>query len=341
MLTSYRDRVLSLALKDMTNDGTTRAGLLFALVAAASFGLSGSLARGLIDAGWSPGGVVLARVGIAALVVAPLAARALRGRWGLLRRNARIVLLYGAVAVAGTQFAYFSAVAAMDVGPALLIEFTAPAAIVVWLWLRHGERPRAITLAGAAVAAAGLVLVLDLLSGADLALDGVLWALVAMLGAAMYFVMSADTRGGVPPVVLAGGGLAVGAIGLAVLGVAGILPMRATTTAPTYGGHAVAWWLPFVGLGVITAAIAYTSGIAASRRLGSRLASFVALLEVVAGVLFAWLLLDQVPGTLQVLGGALILAGVVVVKLGEQPQPAAVARAASATGPAVAAGVAD
>ena len=296
-----------------------RVGLPLALISAASFALSGPLARGLIDVGWSPGAVVLARIAIAALVVVPLAARALRARWELLRRNVRLVLLYGAVPVAGTQFAYFSAVAAMDVGPALLIEYTAPAAIVAWLWLRHGERPRPLTLAGAALAAVGLVLVLDLLSGADLALDGVLWALAAMVGAATYFVMSADTRSGVPPLALAGGGLVVGAIALGALGVVGVLPMRASTAAPTYAGEAVAWWLPFVGLGVVTAAIGYTTGIAASRRLGSRLASFVALLEVVAAVAFAWLLLHQLPGTMQFVGGALIVAGVVVVKLGERP----------------------
>ena len=307
-----------------------RAGLPLALVSATSFALSGSLARGLIDAGWSAGAVVLARIAIAALVVAPFAARALRGRWGLLRRNARLVLVYGAVPVAGTQVAYFSAVAVMDVGPALLIEYTAPAAIVVWLWLRHGERPRPLTLAGAGLAAVGLVLVLDLLSGADLVLEGVLWALAAMLGAATYFVMSADTRSGVPPLALAGGGLALGAVGLGALGLVGVLPMRATTAAPTYGGEAVAWWLPFVGLGVVTAAIAYTTGIAASRLLGSRLASFVALLEVVAAVTFAWLLLDQLPGALQLVGGAFIVAGVVVVKLGERPP-----RADAAEAPAV------
>jgi len=307
----------------MTDDSAAavhmRAGLALALVSAATFALSGALARGLIDTGWSPGGVVLARIAIAALVIAPFAARALRGRWGLLRRNARVVLLYGAVPVAGTQFAYFSAVAAMDVAPALLIEYTAPAVIVAWLWLRHGERPRPMTLAGAGIAAVGLVLVLDLLSGADLALDGVLWALAAMLGAATYFVMSADTRHGVPPLALAGGGLAVGAIGLGALAVVGVLPMRASTASPTYAGEAVAWWLPFLGLGVVTAAIAYTTGIAASRRLGSRLASFVALLEVVGAVIFAWLLLDQLPGTVQLIGGAFIVAGVVVVKLAERP----------------------
>jgi len=295
-----------------------RAGLVFAVVSASSFALSGALARGLTDVGWNPSAVVLARIAIAALVVAPIAARALRGRWGLLWRNWRVVLLYGAVPVAGTQVAYFSAVATMDVGPALLIEYTAPAAIVVWLWLRHGERPRALTVAGAGVAAVGLVLVLDLLSGADLALDGVLWALAAMLGAATYFVMSADTRSGVPPLALAGGGLVVGSLGLAVLGLVGALPMHATTTAPTYAGEPVPWWLPFIGLGVVTAAIAYTTGIAASRRLGSRLASFVALLEVVAAVIFAWLLLDQLPGMLQLVGGAFVVAGVIIVKLGER-----------------------
>src|SRR4051795_2765089 len=259
----------------MANDSglgvALRAGLLLAVVSAVSFGLSGSLARGLIDAGWSPGAVVLARIAIGALVVAPLTVRALRARWGLLRRNLRTFLLYGAVPVAGTQFAYFSAVAAMDVAPALLIEYTAPAAIVVWLWLRRGERPRPLTLAGAGLAAVGLVLVLDLLSGADLAVDGVLWALAAMLGAATYFVMSADTRSGVPPLALAGGGLVVGAVGLGALGLVGVLPMRATTAAPTYAGEAVPWWLPFIGLGVVTAAIAYTTGIAARRRLGSPL----------------------------------------------------------------------
>jgi drug/metabolite transporter (DMT)-like permease len=323
-LTSYSRSLLSSAMAGMGDDTAARTGLgiglALAIASAASFGLSGSLARGLLDAGWSAGAVVLVRIAIAAVVVAPVAARALRGRWGALRANAGLVLLFGAVPVAGTQFAYFSAVQRMDVGPALLIEYTAPAAVVVWLWLRHGERPTALTVAGAGVAALGLVLVLDLLSGADLAPAGVLWALIAMGGAASYFVLGANQRADLPPVALAGAGLAAGALGLAALGAIGILPMHATTASPAYAGDAVTWWLPLLGLGVVTAGLAYCTGIAAIRRLGSRLASFVALLEVVAGVAFAWLLLDQLPGMLQLVGGALIVAGVIVVKLGERPR---------------------
>ena len=79
----------------------------------------------------------------------------------------------------------------------------------------------------------------------------------------------------------------------------------------------VPWWLPLLGLGLFTAAVSYATGIAAARRLGSRLASFLGLTEVLASLGFAWLLLREMPGMWQLLGGVLVLAGVVVVKLGE------------------------
>jgi drug/metabolite transporter (DMT)-like permease len=77
------------------------------------------------------------------------------------------------------------------------------------------------------------------------------------------------------------------------------------------------WWLPVVALGVVTAAISYVTGILASRALGARLASFLGLLEVLFSVVFAWLLLGQLPGWIQLLGGILLLGGVLVVRAGE------------------------
>jgi drug/metabolite transporter (DMT)-like permease len=293
-------------------------GLLFALASATSFGMAGPLAKGLIDAGWSAGAVVLVRLGVAAAVVAPIGVVALRGRWGLLRRNAGTILLYGGLAVAGAQFCYFAAVSHMQVGPALMIEFTAPAAVVVWLWLRHGQRPSPVTLAGAGLAALGLALVLDLWSGAELNLTGVLWALGAMLGAAAYFLISADRGNGLPPAVLAAGGLVVATAGVGLLSAVGVLGMQATRAPVTYAGHTVAWWLPLVVLGLATSALSYLTGIAAGRRLGSRVASFVGLLEVVAAVGFAWLLLGELPRAVQLLGGLVIMAGVLAVRLGER-----------------------
>lgn len=305
--------------RDMaTTSRPVGAGLAFAFASAAAFGLSGAFARPLLDSGWTAGSVVLLRIGIGAAVVLPFGIVALHGRWALLRRGAPTVLLYGGLAVAGAQYCYFSAVRTMEVGPALLIEYTAPAAVVIWMWLVHGQRPGRITVAGAAVAALGLLLVLDLFSGADFDLRGAAWALAAMVGAAAYFVISADERSGIPPLALAAGGLVVGGVLLGVLGLVGLMPMQASSATVAYAGTEVAPWVPLLLLGLVTAAVAYATGIAASRRLGSRLASFVALSEVVLAVLWAWLLLGELPGPVQFAGGALILAGVVGVKLGER-----------------------
>lgn len=293
------------------------AGLGFAVLSAMSFGLSGALARGLLDAGWTAGAAVAVRILVAAAVLVVPAVLALRGRWGLLCRNLPLIAGYGLVAVAGCQLAYFNAVDHMQVGVALLIEYTAPVAVIGWMWLRHGHRPAALTLLGAAVAALGLVLVLDLLSGSDLSAVGVLWALGAMVAVSVYFILSADEDNGLPPIVLAAGGLVLGAAGLLVAGACGVVPLAVSTNPVYYAGVSVMWWLPVLGLGVVTAAIAYVTGIAASRRLGSRLASFAALLEVLFALLFAWLLLDELPHLVQFVGGALILLGVVVVRRGE------------------------
>ncbi|MDT9595131.1 DMT family transporter [Nocardioides zeae] len=300
--------------------GTTGAGLLLALVSASAFGLSGSFARGLLETGWTAGAAVTARIGLAALVLLVPALLAMRGRWALLIGRPRAlgtVALYGVLAVAGAQLCYFYAVSYLQVGVALLLEYTAPVAVVVWMWLRHGQRPGPVTLAGAALAAFGLAMVLGVLSGVSLNVVGVLWGLGAMVGASAYFIISADGDNGLPGVVLAGGGLTVGAVVLGAAGLLGLLPMAASTSDVVFGELVVAWWVPVLGLGLVSAALAYVTGIAASRRLGSRLASFVALSEVVMALLFAWLLLDELPGPWQLLGGLLILAGVVVVKLGE------------------------
>jgi drug/metabolite transporter (DMT)-like permease len=293
-------------------------GLGLAVASALSFGLSGTLAKGLVETGWSSGAAVTVRVAVATLVLAVPALLALRGRRHLLRRNLPLMTGFGLVAVAGCQLTYFYAVEHLQVGVALLIEYTAPVAVIGWMWLRHGHRPGPLTLAGAVLASVGLVLVLDLLSGADLSLVGVGWALLAMAGVAVYFVLSASEDTGLPPLVLAAGGLALGTVALALAGLVGLVPMAFSTAPVSYAGAGVPFWLPLAGLGVVSGAAAYTTGIAASRRLGSRLASFVALLEVLAALVFAWLLLDEVPQAVQFAGGALILAGVVVVKLGER-----------------------
>jgi drug/metabolite transporter (DMT)-like permease len=292
-------------------------GIGFAVTGAASFAMSGPLAKGLIGAGWTAGAAVTARVLVAAAVLAVPAAMTMRGRWHLLRSNLGLIVAYGLIAVAGCQLAYFNAVDRMQVGVALLIEFTCPVAVLLWMWWRHQQRPSRLTAVGAVLAIVGLVLVLDLSSGADVDVIGLAWAFGSMICAAVYWILSADEDNGLPGLALAAGGMTFGGLTLLAAGLVGVISFDASRDDVQLAGTTFVWWLPVLVLGVVTAGLAYVLSIEGSRRLGSRLGSFVGLAEAVFGVAFAWLLLSETPLPVQVLGGALILLGVVGVKAGE------------------------
>jgi drug/metabolite transporter (DMT)-like permease len=310
-------------------------GLLLALLSAAAFGTSGVFATALMDAGWSAGSAVIVRMGLAALALTVPALLQLRGRWELLRSNARAVLSFGVLAVALAQFGFFSAVTRLSVGVALLLEYSGVLLVVLWTWLRLGQRPSAVTAGGMAVALAGLVLVLDVVDGARIDPVGVLWGLTAACGLAAYFVLSAGTDDALPPLVNAWAGLAVGALLLGAGAVVGVVPWRTTDADVVLAGWSTSWLVPVLGLALLAAAFAYATGIAAVRRLGSRVSSFVGLSEVLFAVVAAWLALGQRPGVVQLVGGAVVLAGIALVRLGDRgvrgpadPVPAGVGGAA-------------
>ena len=193
-------------------------GLLCALISCAAFGSSGPFAKALIATGWTPAAIVLARIGIAGLVLLPAALYAVRGRFGQLRAQLPLLVAFGALAVAGAQLGYFNAVQRMPIGVALLLEYLGIVLVVLWVWMRSGRRPGATTLVGMALAIAGLVLVLDVLGGLTIDLVGAAWGVFAATGLAAYFIITAGSAERVPSVTLASLGMLVGALVLLALG---------------------------------------------------------------------------------------------------------------------------
>lgn len=305
----------------MRHRQSSRAGLGLALFSALTFSTSGALAKSLIDAGWSPAAAVTARISIAALVLAVPGYLSIRGRWHILRQQAAMVAAYGVIAVAGAQLFYFNAIQTLPVGVALMLEYLGIILVVAWMWIRHGQRPRRLTLGGSAAALTGLALVLGVIGHVRLDLVGVLSGLGAGVGLATYFVVSSHSSDELPPLALASTGMGIGAAILLVLGGVGALPMHATFRTVSFAGHQVSWLIPIAGLSLVAAVVAYVAGIAAARMLGAKLASFVGLAEVIFAVLIAWLLLDQLPTAVQLIGGALIVAGIALVRIDELRSP--------------------
>lgn len=295
----------------------SRNGLIFALLSAATFGVSGPFAKSLIESGWSPGGAVFARVAGGALVMMVIAVAT---QWPRLRQvsaHTRTVLLYGVFAISGVQLCFFNAVQHLSVGVALLLEYLAPIIVIGWVWITKGARPSVQTLLGAAVAMIGAAVVIDVFGSAEISAVGVAWGLAAAACLAVYFVISERADGDLHPVVLAASGLTVSAMVIGALGLVGVLPLQFSASNAVVADHSVNVWLPVVVLVLVSTVIAYLTGIAAITLLGPTIGSLVALTEVLCAVLAAWILVGESVTALQAVGGAAIIVGLVLARLGQ------------------------
>ncbi|MGV8884688.1 MAG: EamA family transporter [Microbacteriaceae bacterium] len=306
---------------------STTLGLIIALIAAASFGMSGAFIKPVLEAGWSPAAAVTVRVLIGGIILLPVALVLLRGRWRALWRARWRVLGMALIGVAATQLVYFAAVQRIPVSTAILIEYLAPLLLVGATWAVTRRIPKLVVLIGSLVALAGLVLVVAPGGGTAPDLLGLGYAALAAVGCAVFYVIAARPTDGLPAVALAAAGLVVGGLALGIVGLVGIVPFDAPLVEVSVLGNPVAWWVPLLIVGVIATGIAYAASITATEMLGSRLASFAGLLEVVAAALYAWILLGESLTVPQFLGGVLIVAGIAFVrseKTDAAPEPALV-----------------
>ena len=305
----------SMTLPRPTHRGSTAVtGLAIAVASALAFSSSGPFVKPLLDGGWSLGAVLLVRMGLAALLLSPALVRAVLRQRGFLRRHGLLIVSFGLTAVAGCQLFYFAAMQRMPVAVALLIQYIAPVLIVIAVWVRTRRSPSRAVLIGSVVAMAGLVLVVDI-SGARFDLLGTLFALCAAVCAAAYFVIAGRAGDDLPPLALAAGGLLTGALLMGVLVLTGVLPFAAPSITVSLAGLELPGILPLLWVGGVATTVGYALGVIAVPLIGARLASFVGLSEVLFALGFAWLLLGETPAPVQFAGGALILVGVVLVRM--------------------------
>ncbi|MCU1579816.1 MAG: EamA/RhaT family transporter [Rhodoglobus sp.] len=289
-------------------------GLITGALASLAFGTSGAFIKPLLEAGWSPAAAVTVRAGLAGLVLIPFAIASLKGKWGAVKRARWRILGMASIGVAATQLVYFAAVQRVPVSTALLIEYLAPLLLVGFAWATSRRMPRVVVLIGSVVAIGGLVLVIG--PGSIVATDGlgILFAALAAIGCAGYYVIAARPSDGLPSVAFAAFGLVGGSAMLAIVGLTGLVPFTANFGEIAFLGTNQPWWLPLSVVALVGTAFAYVASIAASSMLGSRLMSFVGLLEVVFASMFAWVLLGEALTITQLVGGVLILAGIAFVR---------------------------
>jgi drug/metabolite transporter (DMT)-like permease len=257
--------------------------------------------------------------GVVLLPVAVYELRSLRPQvkpLRLIRASWKQITVYALIAVIATQLTYFSAIVFLDVSTAVLIKCTAPVLVVLWIWIRTGSAPGPLTIIGAIVTLIGVVMVVNPGGGDQkISVVGVVLALLAAVAMAAYFFANSHTSGtGLPPVTLLSLGLAIGGTFTGLIGICGIAPFTMTFDTAAVAGNPWPWYAPMAILIVLATVMPYVCGLLGTRLAGPRVASFIALTETIFAALTAWAILGQDLAVIQIVGGALVLAGVFSVQ---------------------------
>jgi drug/metabolite transporter (DMT)-like permease len=289
------------------------AGAAFCLASAAGFGAMAIFGKLAYDEGVDVWALLLVRFGLAAAVLAAIAA--LRGAMRRLGRRAVLAgLLMGAVGYATQAGLYFLALERMDASLLALLLYTYPAMVTLAAVALGRERATPRRLAALAIASTGTALVL---AGAGTgALDPLATAMG--LGAAVaytaYILTGARVVAGVPPLALAA---------LVTAGATATFALVALARGgPALGFGAEAWgWLVAIALvSTVGAIICFFAGLA---RVGPSSAAILSTLEPPVTVGLAALAFGEALTALQLAGGALVLATVFVLNAPARARAAA------------------
>jgi drug/metabolite transporter (DMT)-like permease len=290
-------------------------GTVLIVLASFCFGTSGPLVKPAMDAGLSPQQVASFRIAVAAALLLAFVSVTRPGLLRLRRADLPLLVGYGLVGVAAVQLLYFAAVSRIPIGIAMLLEFTSP--VLVALWVRFVRRVvlSARMWVGTALALLGLAMVAQVWEGLRLDAFGLLFGIAAALCAAAYFLIGERGVSTIPPLGLVTWGMVVGAVAIAVVAPPWSLPGETMAATAEFAGLAVPVWTLLVTCAVVSTAIAYLLSISAMRYLPANVVSVLAVCEPIVATALAWLALGQALAPIQVLGAVVLLAGATVVQL--------------------------
>jgi drug/metabolite transporter (DMT)-like permease len=289
-------------------------GYAMVLAACALWGVNGAVSKVMLKNGLSSLQLVEIRsAGACAVLAAGLAVVAPR-QLRLSRRELPLLLLFGVCGLAFVQLLYLIAIRRLDIGVALLIEYTAPVLVALYARFVLGQQVRSRIWAALALALAGLALIVDLAHGVTLNGVGVACALLAAVAYALYVLVAERSLEGRSSVSLLCFGFGFASLLFAALapwwrfpfgvlaGNASLLGNLASSELPM--------WLLLVTNVLFGTVVPFVLLVRALRHLPATRVAIAAMSEPVVATVVAWAWLGERLGPAQLAGGAIVLAAI-------------------------------
>jgi drug/metabolite transporter (DMT)-like permease len=292
-------------------------GYFYAIAASLLFGMNGSVAKVIMQAGLSPTQLTMFRT-IGIFVISGIVLTIIeRGALRISARQLGIMAILGVVGVAILQASYAFAVQLMPVGIALLIEYLAVLFVPMVAFVFFKEKVRARLWVAIGLVLVGLAVVAQIWSGTLNGL-GLAMALVAAVALTVYFVVGEHQLGSTSPlaVLFWSSGFAMVFWGI-FSGWWEVNPAILVTPVSLSGNLAsvvLPLWVPLAWSVSMGSFMPFLLSFSAIRRLSATTAGVIATSEGLFAFTVAWLWLGEAFTPLQIVGAAVVTAGIVLAQ---------------------------
>jgi drug/metabolite transporter (DMT)-like permease len=308
----------------MSGSHDRRRGYLLVAVGAVLFSVNAGVSRVIQDAGVESTTLTTVRcTGTALVLVAVVLARGERLRLPRSRREIGRVIGFGITGVALVQWFYFVAIDRLPVGIALLLEFTAPVLVALWVRFVYREPVRRSIWLGLALSLGGLGLVAEVWSGLSLDGIGVLAGFAAAASLATYFLIGERSVSTESPLHVMTEAFIVATVFWNVVS-PGTRIFNTDLTSPTSLGGTLGKVHAPVGLLLCTMIVAGTvlpflAELTALQHLTATEVTLVGMLEPVGATVVGWTWFREALTPTQTVGVVAVLLGIALAQIARAP----------------------
>ena len=287
---------------------------IFLITAAFGFAAGGVAAKVLREANLDAFRLTQIRITSAALILLIIALLKGKKQLAVKRSEIKDLVLFGVIGIAVVNSFYYFALKYLYVSVALIIEFTAPIWIALYLRFVKKKNISRTAWIGIICAFSGLVLISQVWTSKSLHPLGVIVAILDALALAYYFLTVDRLGQNRSSLSLTTWGMGIAAIFWAIALPWWNFPFEFLTQTFSLSGElsrfSAPGWALILWIVVTATVIPYLLTVAAIKKLSASTSSVIAMLEpIIAGVI-AWILLNEAFTNIQLFGCAVVLFGI-------------------------------
>jgi drug/metabolite transporter (DMT)-like permease len=289
-------------------------GYAMVAIAATLFAVNGTVSKVILKSGITAQELTEVRCAGALVGIVLLAAATRPASLRLRLEELPLVVALGIGGLALVQWSYFYAIARLEIGIALLIQFVGPILVALWARFVFGEHVRQRIWLALCLALAGLTLIVQVWSGGRLSSAGIVAAVVAAITYAAYILLAERGVRRRDPISLSAWGFLFATFFWSVLAPWWDFPgSRVDDSVSLLGNLAsshLPLWLPMLWMVTLGTIVPFLLVVGALRHITATRAGITGMLEPVGAILVAWAWLGESLEPVQLGGAALTLAGI-------------------------------